>query len=68
MLILGIVECWSFHKYNIIQMSFNIPLDFALLLVPLSLVVTMRIELKQKLIICSLFGMGMFVVSAIPPT
>ncbi|KAL8919463.1 MAG: hypothetical protein Q9208_006748 [Pyrenodesmia sp. 3 TL-2023] len=57
-------QCWSYFNYQVIEGCFNITADIALLFVGLPLLFKARVPLKQKLILMTIFGMGIFVITA----
>lgn len=57
-------QCWSYYNYEIVEGCFNVSADLALLIVGLPLLFKARIPLQQKLILVTIFGMGMFVIAA----
>lgn len=57
-------QCSSYQHYEIIQGCFSITADVFMLLVAIPLLVSVRLPLKQKLILVLLFGMGIFVIVA----
>ncbi|KAL8706247.1 MAG: hypothetical protein Q9201_000684 [Fulgogasparrea decipioides] len=57
-------QCWSYYNYEIVEGCFNVSADLALLIVGMPLLFKARIPLQQKLILMTIFGMGMFVIAA----
>jgi len=56
-------QCTTLQHYAIVQASFNIPTDLAMLAVSLPLVYKLHVPWKQKLMVILIFSMGIFVVS-----
>jgi len=56
-------QCTTLQRYAIVQASFNIPTDIAMLAVSLPLVYQLHVPWKQKLMVVVIFSMGIFVVS-----
>ncbi|KAJ9221314.1 hypothetical protein DTO271D3_8725 [Paecilomyces variotii] len=57
-------QCSSYQHYEIIQGVFSISADLLMLCVAIPLLMSVRLPLKQKLILLLLFGMGAFVIVA----
>ncbi|GAB7344893.1 hypothetical protein MBLNU457_3330t1 [Dothideomycetes sp. NU457] len=57
-------QCTTLQNYAIIQASFNIPTDLAMLAVSLPLVYKLHVPWKQKIMVLLIFSMGLFVVTA----
>jgi hypothetical protein len=56
-------QCISWENYNTLQAVCNISSDGFMILIPLSLFVRTSYPIKQKVFLCVVFGMGIFVVS-----
>lgn len=52
------------YDYAIVQATFNISSDVFMMLVPLPLILTVTVPIKQKLILLVIFSMGIFVIVA----
>lgn len=50
--------------YAIVQCTFNISSDVAMLLIPLPLIVGVKVPIRQKLVLLVVFSMGIFVIAA----
>ncbi|KAI4174843.1 MAG: hypothetical protein LQ346_008174 [Caloplaca aetnensis] len=57
-------QCWSYFNYEVVEGCFNITADLCLLFVGLPLLFKARVPLQQKLILMTIFGMGIFVITA----
>jgi hypothetical protein len=56
-------QCTTLQHYAIVQATFNISSDLAMLFVPIPMFLSLRLPLKQKVVLCGVFSMGIFVVS-----
>ncbi|KAF9890787.1 hypothetical protein FE257_005357 [Aspergillus nanangensis] len=57
-------QCSSYQYYEIVQGCISITSDIFMLLIGLPLLMQVRVQLQQKLILLLLFGMGIFVIVA----
>ncbi|PLB37418.1 uncharacterized protein BDW47DRAFT_37863 [Aspergillus candidus] len=57
-------QCSSYQYYEIVQGCISISADIFMLLIGIPLLAQVRVQLKQKLILIILFGMGIFVIVA----
>jgi hypothetical protein len=55
-------QCTTLEHYAIIQAVFNISSDLCMLAIPLPMVVSLKLPLKQKIVLAFVFSMGSFVV------
>jgi hypothetical protein len=55
-------QCTTLAHYAIVQACFNISSDLMMLGIPLPMVVRLRLPPKQKIVLCLVFSMGIFVV------
>ena len=58
-----IAQCVSWIYYSIVQGLFNISSDLAMLVIPIILFAKTQYPTKQKIYLCSIFSLGIFVVS-----
>jgi hypothetical protein len=56
-------QCWSYFSFEIVEGTFNISADLAVL-VAIPLLLKLQIPIQQKIILVSVFGMGAFVIAA----
>jgi len=63
-LISSLDQCWSYYNFEIVEGMFNISADLAVLLVAIPLLMKLRIPIQQKIILVSVFGMGIFAIVA----
>jgi hypothetical protein len=63
-LISSLDQCWSYYNFEIVEGTFNISADLAVLLVAIPLLMKLRIPIQQKIILVSVFGMGIFAIAA----
>lgn len=59
-------QCTTYEHYAIIQAVFNLSSDFGMLIVPIPIIMSLSLPLKQKFILGIVFSMGAFVVSSPP--
>jgi hypothetical protein len=57
-------QCTTLEHYAIVQAAFNLSSDFLIITVPVPMIVSLSLPLKQKIGLGVLFGMGTFVVSS----
>ncbi|KAF2426455.1 hypothetical protein EJ08DRAFT_699922 [Tothia fuscella] len=57
-------QCTTLQNYAIIQAVFNISSDLFMLAIPVPMIAKLRLPLKQKLGLCIVFSMGIFVIAA----
>ena len=57
-------QCTTLEHYAIIQACFNISSDTLMLFIPIPLVKKLKIHWKQKVILCLIFSLGLFVIVA----
>jgi hypothetical protein len=57
-------QCWSYFDFEIVEATFNVSADLAVLIVALPLLIRLSIPVPQKMILLSVFGMGIFVIVA----
>ncbi|KAH0556831.1 hypothetical protein GP486_005378 [Trichoglossum hirsutum] len=57
-------QCSTYQHYGIAQLCFNISSDLIMLLVALPLLFSAQLRSKQKVIVCVIFGMGVFIIAA----
>jgi hypothetical protein len=57
-------QCWSYYNFEIVEGVFNVSADLVVLLVAIPLLMKLRIPIQQKIILVSVFGMGIFVIAA----
>lgn len=57
-------QCATLERYSLVQGTFNISSDVAMLFVPLPLVARMRMPWRQKAVLLVVFSLGAFVVVA----
>ena len=50
-------ECTTFVHYAIVNAVFNISSDIVMILIPLPLLITSRLPMRQKAAVCSVFCM-----------
>lgn len=58
------MQCATYQNYSITQAVFNISSDFAMLAIPIPLLLKTQIPRKKKLILCGVFSLGIFVIIA----
>ncbi|RFU30236.1 hypothetical protein B7463_g6079, partial [Scytalidium lignicola] len=57
-------QCASYRNHMITATVFNVSSDLMMLLIPLPMLITSRLPLKRKLVLCGVFGLGIFVILA----
>lgn len=57
-------QCTTLQHYAIIQACFNLSSDMMMLLIALPMVLSLKVPLKQKIVLAVVFSMGIFVVSS----
>ena len=57
-------QCWSYFDFEIVEGTFNITADLAVLIVAMPLLLRLSIPCQQKIILLAVFGMGVFVIIA----
>lgn len=58
-------QCTTLEHFAIVQATFNISSDLLILAVPIPMIVSLSLALKQKVVLGILFTMGIFVVSSL---
>lgn len=59
-------QCTTLQHYAYVQATFNISSDLMMLFIPIPMFISLRLPLKQKIVLCGVFSMGVFVVSGRP--
>lgn len=59
-------QCTTLEHYAIVQATFNLSSDVFIIAIPIPMLVSLALPLKQKLGLVVLFSMGTFVVSSRP--
>jgi hypothetical protein len=57
-------QCATYTRYVIVQAVFNLSSDIMILVVGMPLIMKARVDLKKKIILVGVFGLGIFVVLA----
>jgi hypothetical protein len=57
-------QCWSYFNFEVVEGTFNVTADLAVLLIAIPLLFKLRVPLQQKIILITVFGMGIFVIAA----
>ncbi|TID16332.1 hypothetical protein E6O75_ATG11450 [Venturia nashicola] len=57
-------QCTTLQHYAYVQATFNISSDIMMLFIPIPMFVSLRLPLKQKIVLCAVFSMGVFVITA----
>ncbi|WDK19598.1 hypothetical protein CGRA01v4_10885 [Colletotrichum graminicola] len=57
-------QCLSWIKYNILQLSMNLSTDIVLILIPVTRISRLKMKIEKKLMLVTLFSMGIFVMLA----
>ncbi|KAL2061239.1 hypothetical protein VTL71DRAFT_7512 [Oculimacula yallundae] len=57
-------ECASHHRFQMVQLIFNISSDLALILFPLPMIWVAQLPWKRKLILTAIFGLAVFKIVA----
>ncbi|KAF2739210.1 hypothetical protein EJ04DRAFT_484737 [Polyplosphaeria fusca] len=57
-------QCTTLENYAIVQALFNISSDLCMLAIPLPMVMSLKLPLKQKIVLGIVFSMGGFVIVA----
>ncbi|KAK1993701.1 hypothetical protein LX36DRAFT_693546 [Colletotrichum falcatum] len=57
-------ECVIWTKYSILQLSMNLSTDLVLMLIPLTRIISLQMNIKRKLMLLSLFSMGIFIMTS----
>ncbi|KAI5812305.1 hypothetical protein BZA77DRAFT_253448 [Pyronema omphalodes] len=57
-------QCATYTRYVIVQAVFNLSSDVMILVVGMPLIMKARVDLKKKIILVAVFGLGIFVVLA----
>lgn len=60
----GLDQCWSYFDFEVVEGTFNVSADLAVLIVALPLLMKLSIPIQQKFILLGVFGMGVFVIVA----
>lgn len=55
-------QCTTLEHYAMINAVFNLSSDVCMLLIPLPMLISLSLPLKQKLVLAIVFSMGIFVV------
>ncbi|GAM88110.1 hypothetical protein ANO11243_061410 [Dothideomycetidae sp. 11243] len=58
------LNCMVYWSYIAVQMAFNISSDIAMLFIPLPMVLGVKVNPKQKMVLLVLFSMGLFVIAS----
>ncbi|OHW95633.1 hypothetical protein CSPAE12_05803 [Colletotrichum incanum] len=58
----GNIQCLTWRKYNILQITMNLSTDLVLLLIPVTLISKLKMKIGKKLLLICLFSMGVFVM------
>ena len=61
-------QCTTLEHYAMIQAVFNLSSDVCMLFIPIPIVLSLSLPLKQKMVLSIVFSMGLFVVSDSRPT
>jgi hypothetical protein len=56
-------QCTTLEHYAMIQAVFNLSSDVCMLFIPIPIVLSLNLPLKQKIVLSFVFSMGIFVVS-----
>lgn len=59
-------QCTTLQHYSIVQATFNLSSDLCMLLIPLPMVLSLNLPLKQRLVLMLVFSLGIFVVCSFP--
>jgi hypothetical protein len=59
-------QCTTLAHYAIVQACFNISADLMMIFIPLPMIASLQLPLKQKIMLGVIFSMGFFVVSSSP--
>jgi len=57
-------QCTTLEHFAIVQATFNISSDVLIIAVPIPMIMSLSLPLKQKIVLGILFGMGIFVIVA----
>ncbi|QDS72931.1 hypothetical protein FKW77_008134 [Venturia effusa] len=57
-------QCTTLQHYAIVQATFNISSDLMMLCIPIPMFISLCLPLKQKIVLCGVFSMGVFVITA----
>ncbi|KAF1995901.1 hypothetical protein P154DRAFT_444480 [Amniculicola lignicola CBS 123094] len=57
-------QCTTLQHYAMVQAVFNLSSDLCMLLIPLPMVVSLSLPLKQRIVLAIVFSMGIFVILA----
>ena len=60
-------QCTTLQHYSIVQATFNLSSDLLIISIPIPMIASLSLPLKQKLGLGVLFSMGTFVVCPLPP-
>jgi hypothetical protein len=60
-------QCTTFEHYAIVQAVFNLSSDLLIIAIPIPMIASLSLPLKQKFGLGLLFSMGIFVVRVSPP-
>lgn len=58
-------QCTTLEHFAIVQAAFNLSSDVLIIAVPIPMIVSLSLPLKQKVVLGILFSMGTFVVSSL---
>lgn len=58
------MQCATYQHYSITQAVFNISSDAFMLMIPIPLIIKAQIRPRKKLLLCAVFGLGIFVIVA----
>ncbi|KAE9980130.1 hypothetical protein EG328_000495 [Venturia inaequalis] len=57
-------QCTTLQHYAYVQAAFNISSDLMMLFIPIPMFSSLRLPWKQKIVLCGVFSMGIFVIIA----
>jgi hypothetical protein len=55
-------QCTTLQHYAIVQGCFNISSDVIMLAIPMPMIIKLKLPVKQRIVLCLVFSMGIFVV------
>jgi hypothetical protein len=59
-------QCTTLEHFAIVQATFNLSSDVLIIAMPVPMITSLSLPMKQKAVLGILFGMGTFVVSSLP--
>jgi len=59
-------QCTTLEHYAIVQACFNLTSDALMLCIALPMIMSLKLPLKQKMVLALVFSMGIFIVSPHP--